>query len=668
MAKVALLIGVSQYQVGFSPLPKAKQDVAAMQIALQDHSTEGFDQIQVLLDPDVQTMRVKIESLFSDRSKEDLMVLFFSGHGIKDDWGKLYFASQDTRKSTSGELIRATAVSASFVQELMSQSRCKRQVVILDCCFSGAFALGMEAKDSGIVDIETQLGGEGRAVLTSSTSTQYSFEEQSADLSIYTRYLVEGLETGAADLDHDGWIEVEELHDYAKSKVQATAPAMKPEIYAVKEGFKIRLVRARIGDPKLLYRQEAERYADRGEISGVSRIILNTLREQLALSAEKATQIEEELLRPYRERLENLQRYREAVLTAVKLGYPFSEQTRNDLNHFQDILGLRDEDIAQIAAEIKASMENREQQLVQHQQTTEEPTPPSETVSPQVPLQYRVETIAPQTKPEASPVSPPTINVSNGDALSSEQFGDNSYAKLRDLLALKAWKAADMETAKLMLKAVNKESQRFLRLEDINNFPCEDLQIIDQLWVQYSGGNFGFSVQKDIYSSLCSSLGGVNNEGFVRSAILFAKFANQWGRWQKFIKRVGWKDIQRIGRSEEFKGVLPLGHLPSIIWWTRIGDLWRNRQLFNLVGSGLIISLSVFLAILAYGFCQLCYEWFGYDSVCLNIFSTSDCSTTAVVWGFIGFVFLADVFYIFVEWRLYQAYRVWEVLLSRLRN
>ena len=168
MAKVALLIGVSQYQVGFSPLPKAKQDVAAMQIALQDHSTEGFDQIQVLLDPDVQTMRVKIESLFSDRSKEDLMVLFFSGHGIKDDWGKLYFASQDTRKSTSGELIRATAVSASFVQELMSQSRCKRQVVILDCCFSGAFALGMEAKDSGIVDIETQLGGAGRAVPTSS--------------------------------------------------------------------------------------------------------------------------------------------------------------------------------------------------------------------------------------------------------------------------------------------------------------------------------------------------------------------------------------------------------------------------------------------------------------------------------------------------------------------
>ncbi|CCQ59603.1 GUN4 domain-containing protein, partial [Crocosphaera watsonii] len=32
-----------------------------------------------------------------------------------------------------------------------------------------------------------------------------------------------------------------------------------------------------------------------------------------------------------------------------------------------------------------------------------------------------------------------------------------------------------------------------------DNFPCEDLRIIDQLWVKYSNGQFGFSVQKQIY-------------------------------------------------------------------------------------------------------------------------------------------------------------------------
>jgi hypothetical protein len=70
---------------------------------------------------------------------------------------------------------------------------------------------------------------------------------------------VEGIETGAADSNSDGIISVDELHDYAKRKVREAVPAMKPEIYAMKEGFKISLVKARIRDPKLRYRKEVER-------------------------------------------------------------------------------------------------------------------------------------------------------------------------------------------------------------------------------------------------------------------------------------------------------------------------------------------------------------------------------------------------------------------------
>jgi branched-chain amino acid transport system substrate-binding protein len=180
MVKVALLIGVSEYQSGFSPLPKAKQDIKEMQRVLQNRKMDRFDQIQLMADPDSQSMCVAIETIFAGRSKEDLVVLFFSGHGIKDDRGKLYFATRDTRKTQTGELIRSTAVAAGFIQELMSNSRCKRQVVILDCCFSGAFAEGMEAKDSGLVDVETQLGGEGRAVLRSLWKTSASHGRMAA--------------------------------------------------------------------------------------------------------------------------------------------------------------------------------------------------------------------------------------------------------------------------------------------------------------------------------------------------------------------------------------------------------------------------------------------------------------------------------------------------------
>ena len=230
MAKVALLIGVSEYESDLSLLPEATKDVEAMQRVLLHQDMGGFDEVELLVNPDPQRMQQTIEELFVGRRRDDLILLFFSGHGIKDDSGKLYLATCITLKNAQGHLTKSTAVPASFVHDIMDSSRSRRQVVILDCCFSGAFAKGMKAKDDGFVDVKTQLGGEGRAVLTSSTSAQYSFEQQGEELSIYTRYLVEGIETGEADLDKDGFVSVDELHEYANNKVREAAPAMKPEI------------------------------------------------------------------------------------------------------------------------------------------------------------------------------------------------------------------------------------------------------------------------------------------------------------------------------------------------------------------------------------------------------------------------------------------------------
>lgn len=53
-----------------------------------------------------------------------------------------------------------------------------------------------------------------------------------------------------------------------------------------------------------------------------------------------------------------------------------------------------------------------------------------------------------------------------------------------------------------MLKVAGREEEGWLRVEDIEKFPCSDLRTIDQLWIKYSDGKFGFSVQKKIYQSL----------------------------------------------------------------------------------------------------------------------------------------------------------------------
>jgi len=76
------------------------------------------------------------------------------------------------------------------------------------------------------------------------------------------------------------------------------------------------------------------------------------------------------------------------------------------------------------------------------------------------------------------------------------------YINLRNLLAAKKRKEADKETTRVMLKVAGREKEGWLNMESIEKFPCEDLCTIDQLWIKYSNGRFGFSVQKRIYRSL----------------------------------------------------------------------------------------------------------------------------------------------------------------------
>lgn len=368
MAKIALLIGISEYEPGLNPLPAALNDVQSMQQILESPDLGEFDEVKALTNLDNQVIQYEIETVFFGRSKDDLILFFFSGHGIKDENGRLHFAARNTRKNSKNELIRSTAVPANFVHEVMNGSRAKRQVIILDCCFSGAFDPALIPRDDSSVNLQEQLGAEGRVVLTSSSSTQYSFEQQGSNLSIYTRYLVEGIETGAGDQNNDGYISILELHDYASSKVRETAPSMTPKIIVLKDkGFEIVLAKAKVSDPILKYRKEAQKHASRGEITPVGRMILDRHRIELSLSLEEATSIEEDVLRPYRERLDNLEHYKTALVAAIEYQHSIDETTRNELKILQQLLGLRNEDIRPIEDEIVAQLKSikEKQELLQ---------------------------------------------------------------------------------------------------------------------------------------------------------------------------------------------------------------------------------------------------------------------------------------------------------------
>ena len=128
--------------------------------------------------------------------------------------------------------LEATAIPSEFVNRQMTRSRSRRIVLLLDCCYSGAFATGFMSRAGDRVDLKDRFDGRGRIVLTASSAMEYSFEgdelEGEGKPSVFTSALVRGLATGEADRDRDGWISVEELYDYAYDQVRATTPSQTP--------------------------------------------------------------------------------------------------------------------------------------------------------------------------------------------------------------------------------------------------------------------------------------------------------------------------------------------------------------------------------------------------------------------------------------------------------
>ncbi|MFB2835840.1 GUN4 domain-containing protein [Floridanema evergladense] len=132
------------------------------------------------------------------------------------------------------------------------------------------------------------------------------------------------------------------------------------------------------------------------------------------------------------------------------------------------------------------------------------------------------------------------------------------YSNLQQLLAAGKWQEADEETGRVMCKVAKREEEGWLRDDDIKNFPCEDLSTIDRLWVKYSNGRFGFSVQKRIWES-------------VRTG------------YKDFYDRVGWDEYSKSYSDLTFFLNARVGYLPFIRRvayyeaWTLISSLFSHQ-------------------------------------------------------------------------------------------
>jgi len=234
--KFALLIGNDRY-TDFPDLKVPAADVAGLQRALADPRIGGFgDNVRVLMNPDLRPAQEAISELCARRTRDDLVLLYFSGHGEPDRGkrGALYLALPQSRR----DRLRATALPCDFIKTELDECQAGRQILILDCCYAGAIGekggaidpacFGDLAKPAPAADGAGEGNGYGRVTLTSSTATQTSWEGNQviADVerSLFTHFLIQGLETGEA-AEGRPRVSIGQLYRYAHDRVVTATAA-----------------------------------------------------------------------------------------------------------------------------------------------------------------------------------------------------------------------------------------------------------------------------------------------------------------------------------------------------------------------------------------------------------------------------------------------------------
>jgi uncharacterized caspase-like protein len=126
-------------------------DVYSLAEILRDEARGAFDTVNVELSGDYLTIRSSISSFFLTSAPDDLLFFYYSGHGILNRRNRLFLTSA----SSNLDIPQAASISASEMRDWMGESRAQRQVIVLDCCHSGAFVEGAKSGSTRAITQQT---------------------------------------------------------------------------------------------------------------------------------------------------------------------------------------------------------------------------------------------------------------------------------------------------------------------------------------------------------------------------------------------------------------------------------------------------------------------------------------------------------------------------------
>jgi len=181
-------------------------------------------------------------------------------------------------------------------------------------------------------------------IFTEASQVQYSFQPRN-EMSIYTKYLVEGIETGSADINKDQKISLDELHEYVSKQISENHPNLDatPHFFNLEKGGKIYIAKVVQSKAQKLdiYRQELENLIQNGELSPVAEILLTYEQIKLGLTDDDVGQIKVDLLQqPIASHQNNLQKYEAIVKQMIAEKNPLTDQDKRDLQDLKKHWGL----------------------------------------------------------------------------------------------------------------------------------------------------------------------------------------------------------------------------------------------------------------------------------------------------------------------------------------
>lgn len=205
----AVIIGINSYDNNIPSLKGPTNDAIVLQDILQTKGIADYN-VTLMTNNSSGSINQAMEKVCSKVKEEDTLLFYFSGHGsMPDSKNDLYMLASNSRT----DRIRSTSVSGFFINELMSSTKCKNQIMILDCCNAGAFARSLRASSI--------LGG--RVIITSSSESGNAQEVKRNDgktVGVFSHAFSQGILKGKADLNNDGIISIIELYQYCHNIIK----------------------------------------------------------------------------------------------------------------------------------------------------------------------------------------------------------------------------------------------------------------------------------------------------------------------------------------------------------------------------------------------------------------------------------------------------------------